>query len=429
MPEREIAENRFIFTDLHLGEDKNNNLEYFEADFEFSRAVGLITEQYAGEEATLCFLGDTFDFLAVEYNGKTHAEATEDAAIEKIRKIFAAHPKAIEAMRFFLSRGGRIKFFIGNHDLALAWANVRNFICRELTKGWAWHYDPDPLKCFWYDSVNAWKRIEFLFHEKKNGVYFIHGNNTELLHSTPKNVFFTKRLGQPLILPLLRHPYGSHSRADLANALARGSRFRKGNYWVGRLEPHWYVYLEALWRNWWFAVCAIFLWLIMPIRHRLSRRWWVRKSAGIITLFRLNLELMLWTLWNTVRGIDHTHYPKMILRDNDDIDVIFLGHIHTCQRETHGIHGTFIYPGNWSTTYDAHWPKPELNWRRLRRLERVVKNIATVRKMFSKKTRAEFAPRRREIYSFGVCRFFSDGHKEVDIWRYNPEKDCIEELN
>lgn len=426
--DRKIQDIYFIFADMHLGEGKNNNLEYFEEDEKYCAAIRLIMEQHRGEPITLCQLGDTFDFLAVEYNGKTRAEPTEEAAVEQIEKIFAAHPKVIDVWRLWLANGGKIKFFIGNHDLALSWVNVKNFICRELTKDWAWHYDPDPTKCVFFNSINSWNQIEFLLEEKKNGAYFTHGNNAESLHATPKNVFLTKRMGKPLLLPLLRHPYGNHSRTDLANPMARGSRICKGNYWIGRLEPHWYVYLEAIWKNRWFAINALILWLIMPIRHRLSRRWWVRKSAGLVKLFLLNLEALLLTLWDTFRGRGYTYYPKNILKDNDDIDAVFLGHIHTCRREMHEKYGTFIYPGNWSVTYDVQFPKPEIKWKRFRRLERVIKTIWATRKMFRKKD-GLYEPKRRKIYSFGVCRFYGDGYKEVNLMRLNPEKNCLEELN
>lgn len=429
MAERTLEKNCFVFADMHLGEGKDNNLEYFEEDEKYCATIRLILEQYRGEPITLCQLGDTFDFLAVEYNGKTRAEPTEDAAIEQIKKIFAAHPKVIDVWRLWLKSGGKIKFFIGNHDLALVWPNVRNFIRRELLFGVSWWWSPEINQFVWSASIVGWKKIDFAMEENKSGVYFTHGNNAESLHAMPKNVFLTKRMGKPLLLPLLRHPYGSHSRTDLANALARGSRFRKGNYWVGRLEPHWYIYPESIWKNQWFGLCTFFLWLAMPIRHRFSRRWWVRKSAGLFTLFWYNAQLLVWTIFNTLRGIDYTEYPKNILKDNDNIDIVILAHIHICRRETHGKYGTYIYPGNWSTIYDVQFPKPDIKWKRFRRLERFIKTIWVTRKMFHKKTRHLYAPKKRELYSFAVCRFYEDGYKEVDLLQYNPQRNCLEELN
>lgn len=429
MAKRTLEENRFVFADMHLGEGKNNNLEYFEEDEKYCATIRLILEQHRGEPIVLCQLGDTFDFLAVEYNGKTRAEPTEDAAITQIENIFAAHQKIIDIWRLWLASDGKIKFFIGNHDLALVWPNVQNFIRRELLFGISWWWSPEINQFVWSDNIGAWQKIDFIFEEKKNGVFFTHGNNAESLHATPKNVFLTKRMGKPLLLPLLRHPYGNHSRTDLANPMTRGSRICNGNYWVGRLEPHWYVYLEAIWKNQWFAINAVILWLIMPIRHRFSRRWWVRKSAGLAKLFLLNLEALLLTLWDTFRGRDYTYYPKNILKDNGDIDVVFIGHVHICRREMHEKYGTYIYPGNWSTTYDVQFPKPDITWKRFRRLEKIIKTILVSRRMFNKKTRHLYTPKKRELYSFAVCRFYKDGYKEVSLLQYNPQRNCLEELN
>lgn len=429
--DRKIREIYLCFSDMHLGERQKNNLEYFEAEKEYVRSIALAMQKYHGEKLVLCLLGDTFDFLTVQNeDGKTHAEANEEATIEQIHKIWKAHRRIFAIWRTFLRQGGTIKFFIGNHDLALAFANVQNYIRNRLVKYMS-HVE----------RMEIWdKRIKFVFEETKDGVFFTHGNEAEYIHYTPpEKVFLTKRRrpfgwlfgrkSRPLIPPLLRHPYGNHSRADLANTMARGTRFCRGNYWVGRLEPHAYIYLESIWKNWRFGLRAFFLWLLMPIRHRLSRRWWVRKSAGLIMLFWYNIQLLLWTILNKLRGKDYTEYPKNILKDNDNIDIIILAHIHICRRETHGNYGTYIYPGNWSVTYDVQWPRPEFKWRRFRRLEKFLKTITAFHKMFGKRTRHLYAPKKRELYSFGVCKFFDDGYKEVLILRYNPQNDCIEELN
>lgn len=416
--DRKIKDVYLLFADLHLGEDKKNNLEYFEATKEFVRTIILAVTKYIKHRLTICLLGDTFDFLSVECRGRTRAEETEGAAIEQIEKIFKAHQAVIGILRHFLRCGSKIKFFIGNHDLALVWPKVQDFIRCELTK------NINPTK-------NAREQIEFLFEEKRDGVYLNHGNNAEELHATPKNVFLTKRMGKPLPAPLLRHPYGNHLRTDLANTLARGSRICKGNYWVGRLEPHSYVYLESLWnwKKWWFAINAFFLWLIVPLRHRFTRRWWVRKSAGLLTLIRYNVEILFWTILNTLRGKDYTEYPKNILKDNDDIDIIFLGHNHVCRREMHEKYGTYNYVPNWATIYDMKWPHQELKWKRFRRLERIIQWLAAIRKIFSKKYAAEFTPKKRELYGFDVCKFFGNGYKETEHLKYNKQNDTLEELN
>lgn len=419
MAHKEPREIRFIFADFHMGEGekdgKINPLELFNADSEFCHTVDNIMETHGscGAQLELNLNGDTFDFLRVPFHGRIKAEPTEEAAIEKIKIIFSAHPLVVETWRKFLSRGGKIKFFIGNHDLELVWPNVQNFIRQELSKN---------------QSHNIDSRIEFLFEEIKNGVHISHGNNAEWNSTVrPEKVFLTKRLGQPLNPPLLRHPYGNHLVTDQANVLSRGTKLFKGNWWVGRVEPHRFVILEALAKNKWFALWAIIIWFITPFCHRFSRRWWVRKSASLWTLFRLNWNSLVVAAYNKLRGKDFTDYAKKILAENKNIDVVISAHIHTCILiKTKD--NTIMFTGNGSTAYDWEMPKLDLKWKRFRRLEKALRYLAIIRRMFNPKTRHLYAPQKREFISFGICKFFGDGRKEVALMRYDPKEDCLKNI-
>lgn len=416
--QKEPQEIRFIFADFHMGEGpfkngKPNPLELFNADLDFCYAINKLLELYGGGSAKLelDLNGDTFDFLRAEYRGRTQAEPTEEASVEKIQKIFAAHPLVIETFRKFLSHNGKIKFFVGNHDLALVWPNVQNFIRQELAKG---------------QNQNIDCQIEFVFEEIKDGAFISHGNNAEFINAVrPEKVFLTKRLGQPLASPLLRHPYGNHLTTDQANVLSRGTKLFRGNQWVGRLEPHGFIFLEALAKNKWFALWAFIIWLITPFRHRFSRRWWVRKSASLRTLFRYNWYSLVATAYNKVRGKDYTAYARKILAENKNIDVVISSHFHTFALHTTK-DGTIAFPGNGSTTYDGEIPKPDLKWKRFRWLEKTIKYLAIMRKMFSPKTSHLFAPQKREFLRFGILKFFGGGYKEVHLMRYNMKNDCLE---
>ncbi len=419
--QKEPRETYFIFADFHMGEGpfkngKLNPLELFNADLDFCYAINKILELYRNMAAklTLVLNGDTFDFLHVEYLGGTKAEPTMKAALEQIKIIFEAHPLVIETFRKFLSRGGRIKFFIGNHDLALVWPNVQNFIRQELGK---------------YLAQNIDRQIKFVFEEIKGGVFISHGNNAEFINAVrPEKAFLTKRLGKPLAAPLLRHPYGNHLTTDQANVLSRGTRLFRGNWWVGRLEPHKFIFFEASIKNKWFALWATILWFITPFRHRFSRRWWVRKSASLWTLFRYNWYSLATTAYNKLRGKNYTEYAKKILAENENINAVISAHIHTF-----ALHvtkdGTIAFPGNGSTTYDGEIPKPILKWKRFRWLEKIIKYLLITREMLNPKTQHLHAPKKREFLSFGICNFFGNGRKKIKLMRYSMENDCLEEIN
>lgn len=415
MQNRNLTENRFIFADFHLGEGKQNNLELFEDDDVFASAIDRILADYAGEKNTLVLLGDTFDFLSVEYRGRVLAEPTEASALKKLKNIMAAHPKVMTAFQKFLA-SGKIKFFIGNHDLDLRWASVQLAIKQKLAENFIGARAP------------IMEFVKFAEEELKDGVLFVHGSDGEAVNALPKEKFLISRLGRRLSEPLLNIPYGNHIAADLGKKLAAGFLLCKGNKWVGRLEPHWYIYAESIWKNWWFGFCAIILLLLTPLRHFFSRRWWVRKSASLWTLFRANFESMIITAINFLRGHDYTHYPLQILKDNRHIDIIFIGHIHEF-RHMVDKHGTIIFPGSWCVTYDVQFPTPNLIWKRWRSVERAIKFFWAMRKMFLPETRYFYEPKKRRLFSFGICKFFDDGYKEVELMRYNPKQDCIEKIN
>ncbi|PIR66517.1 MAG: hypothetical protein COU51_03175 [Parcubacteria group bacterium CG10_big_fil_rev_8_21_14_0_10_36_14] len=427
--ERQLSENRFVFTDLHLGERKNNNLDYFSADEEFFNCIMLIIKEYVLSETPmeLILLGDTFDFLTVSYDwtetnkkgqkikkSRILAEPTEEASMQKIKKIFNAHPKVIDALKLFLNYG-KIKFFIGNHDVSLAWGRVQLLIKEMLTE-----------KLTQAGKQDASNRISFSFEEKKSKVLFEHGNNCEPHCAMPKKIFLTRRLGQPLQKPILNHPYGNHL-LELANRLASDTFWCKGNYWIGRLEPHWYIYL-SFYKNWWFTIYATITWLFFPFRHRFSKRWWVRKEHSLFKLFSFSLQAMLTTVLNKIRGQDSTDYFRELLKHNRDIDIVVSGHLHEHHQETTR-YGTYINPGGWCEINRASFPRPKLTWRRFRFIEKISKYIWTVRKVFHKKTSNQFLPKKSEIYGFVICKFYKDGHKEVGLMRYNNQKKCLEILN
>src|SRR6266849_26132 len=78
-----------------------------------------------GDEVELILNGDCLDFLIVEPHdtgGVMHA----GLAVEKLRRVIAAHGPFFETLHRFLSQPGRrITFMTGNHDMELCFAEVR----------------------------------------------------------------------------------------------------------------------------------------------------------------------------------------------------------------------------------------------------------------------------------------------------------------
>jgi UDP-2,3-diacylglucosamine pyrophosphatase LpxH len=78
-----------------------------------------------GDEVELILNGDCLDFLIVEPHdtgGVMHA----GLAVEKLRRVIAAHGPFFETLHRFLSEPGRrVTFMTGNHDMELCFAEVR----------------------------------------------------------------------------------------------------------------------------------------------------------------------------------------------------------------------------------------------------------------------------------------------------------------
>ncbi|MBO0795095.1 MAG: hypothetical protein J2P36_29675, partial [Ktedonobacteraceae bacterium] len=129
---------KLIVSDLHLA-DGTYILECFgdrqQAAFEgLLRAVspkgGPLGQ---AETIELIINGDCFDFLVT----RPYAEQRlidEATAVEKIKKIIAAHSPFFTALRSFIEHTGRsLTFTVGNHDLELFFAPVRELICSAIT--------------------------------------------------------------------------------------------------------------------------------------------------------------------------------------------------------------------------------------------------------------------------------------------------------
>ncbi|MFC1612354.1 hypothetical protein ACFL29_00720 [Patescibacteria group bacterium] len=422
MEEKKPYKIRAVFADKHMGEGEEKNgeknpLEYFIADKEHAKAIELILEKYTDPEVQLEIdeLGDTFDFLSVEYKGRVQAEPTEEAAIAKIQKICKAHPIMIEAWRNVLSTGGIMKFYIGNHDLSLSWDSVKEYIQEMLTTG--------------MQNQNKVKsRISFPSDEIESRVSFEHGHHAEYIHTPPKKPFLTSHMGKKLPAKLLNHPYGSHITADLAFVLAGGTRICKPNDLIGRMEPHAYAYLESLWRNKWFGVNAIAWWTMMPFLHRFSSRWWVRKSSNIFTLGRHNFDAMVSTILNKLRGRDFTHHAIKILKQNNDIDIVCMAHFHHAHQETLS-YGSIIFPGPGCTIYKADFPEIDLTWKNFKDVEYYFKALLAAAKMFDKEYQDIHTPRKRENVTLAIFKFYKGGDKYVNLIEYDKDADCLKDLN
>jgi len=120
-----MTEQAYVTSDLHIGcGDTDPRLEDFFQDAEFARFVDSI----AAPGTTLFINGDFIDFAQIppyDVAVPSHLLWHEDASLEKLEIALKAHAGCFEALGRLLSRGAKLRFLIGNHDLDLVWPRVQ----------------------------------------------------------------------------------------------------------------------------------------------------------------------------------------------------------------------------------------------------------------------------------------------------------------
>ena len=123
---------KFVISDLHIA-DGHPILDGF-SERQQSALEGLLSAaQKPGllgdaEDIELIINGDCFDFLAVSPY-KTDGLANSSTAMEKLEEMIGAHRPFFAALKDFVALPGRhVTFIMGNHDVELAFEQVRDRI-------------------------------------------------------------------------------------------------------------------------------------------------------------------------------------------------------------------------------------------------------------------------------------------------------------
>lgn len=135
---------KLVISDFHLSRGKwlpdgrRNPLEDFYQDRRFYEMLDHYSSgKFADIEVELVINGDFFDPLAViplpskrirRIYLEFPIEVEEDAAVSQFKAIVEGHLVSIEGLKLFLSRGKKIVFRWGNHDAALLWPKVQEFL-------------------------------------------------------------------------------------------------------------------------------------------------------------------------------------------------------------------------------------------------------------------------------------------------------------
>ncbi|MDD5251354.1 MAG: hypothetical protein PHT12_01820 [Patescibacteria group bacterium] len=326
----------------------NNPLEDFPDDGIFVKFLNRIAERYeTAGQLVLRFLGDTFDSLVVTWEGDYVEPPFEQAALVKMEKIIAGHPAFFDAVAEFLREPKRrVDFFVGNHDLILAWPAVQRCLIGRIA-------GED-------DDIAA--RIRFVdqhqgFMDFHRGVLYSHGMESQVQNSPrPENTIVTHRFGRPLRLPVLNIPFGSRVYASVIN------RIKMNNPLVGRLTNYRDFVAEAALRRWGWTLYTACIVSSGYVKQLFFRDPSAQRGIGLSLLANTITQAL------TCDVVEVDRYAARLLGERPEVKAVLLGHSHNWRRVS-GSHGTYINTGTWMMLFGLEYPKMELIWGRFRFVE------------------------------------------------------------
>ncbi len=312
---------KLVVSDLHVGVGRTletgqtNTLEEFFYDDKFSEFIDFYTSgEYADHEVELILNGDIFNFLQVDYRGHFLTVETQNMSLEKMQRIVKGHPLFFETLKNFIRAGHQITYIVGNHDQAMLWPKVREYV-NTVVEG----------------SVR-YKNIVYYF----DGIHIEHGHMYEIANRIDPKKFFLKR---NVPEPILNFPFGSHFFVEFVMEL------KKLNPFVGKVRPFRNSIRWNLLNDFMFTVKSLFKLVGYFIKAAMDGGKEKRRQWSIKRLLEIFLGGPIFP--------DLSHAAKKLLEDERIKKVIF-GHSHVYTfRQWNG--KEYFNTGTWTevTSLDA----------------------------------------------------------------------------
>ncbi|MBT3223961.1 MAG: hypothetical protein HN348_33250 [Proteobacteria bacterium] len=242
----------------------------------------------------IVFNGDTFDFLKTSIDHKYPRHITEDIALGKAKRVLAAHEQFCNGLGRFLDFEGAARnayFIVGNHDLELVFAAVRQTIATQIGRPRQVHFPG--------------------FRLVVGNCHIEHGNQQDTMFAVDESQLLINYEGKPII----NLPWGTVALLDVAMPL------QPYLFVLDRMKPRNRVFellpqIKALvvneyWRYWTmdFLADAIY-------GDPVKQPSWTLFREVIYRLGSFNL--------NVLPNDDF----QQAITTNDDIHVYVMGHLH-----------------------------------------------------------------------------------------------------
>ncbi len=334
-----------VISDIHLGAGAYvKGVKNFLEDFHYDEEMVEFLHYYSSgdfdkREVELIINGDLFDLLAVPFVEFFDDEFwSEEAALEKLKIIFEAHPEVMQAFRDFLSKKNKkIVFIIGNHDGELALPRLQEFLLDQFPEDIR---DNFIIKC----EIGG-------EYEPHQGVLLKHGHEYEVAHQfDPKSSVVTDEEGMRYFIP----PWGSYYVTRVIN------KFKEDRGHINAVRPIKKAMINGLIYD-----------TIFTIRFILSNAFYFT-MVRFISFFKQGVsakEVIKQSLGELELFGDYEELTRDVFEKREDIHCLIVGHTHEPIHRTYVDGTTFINTGTWTDMYHLDWgknrPSPQLTYAQL----------------------------------------------------------------
>ncbi len=332
LQKNEIKKTILVISDLHLGagyivNKRKNFLEDFHYDkelIEFIEYHGSL--HYQDREVELIINGDFLDLLAVPFVPYFDDEFwSEQAALDKLKMIVAAHTGVFDALRNFLTYpNNRLVYILGNHDSELIFESLRQYLVDQFPKD-------DQAKFKILLNTNE-------VYIPEEGVVLKHGHEYELAHHYDENSIATDVEGKKYFIP----PWGSYYVTRVIN------KFKEGRDYINAVRPINKFMINGIIYDSLYTIRFAFanFYYFMMVRFVMI----FKQNKGIIeVLEHVKKEVQLFQNYEML--------TEEYVTKNEDVHALIVGHTHDPIFREYDDGSIFINTGTWTKMYNLDFGK------------------------------------------------------------------------
>ncbi len=283
-----------VVSDLHLGKGKflkNGQLNILEDFFEDASFVEFLDYYSEGKhylsDVHLVLNGDILNLIQIDVEGVFSHIVDDDLTIRAVKSIVKGHRSFFEGLKRFISRPNKkVTYIIGNHDAAVAFENVQEYLRTVIGDD-----------------------LDFAFEKNIAGVHLEHGHRFEVINTvSPKNFFLEGPNGKKII----NLPWGSLFCIFIL------PRLKKERPYIDRVRPM-SAYLK------WCLVHDFAFFVKMAI---MVAKYIIETNFDAYTKQNRNFKTTLKVLKQITIYRRYEKMAKSILRKNPSIHTVVMGHTH-----------------------------------------------------------------------------------------------------